>query len=139
MPRVATALGLLLWLAGCDATHPCDKNQVYEDSVCLPAAPPPAADGGADATASDASAPAGDDAGQAASCTEALADSLDRSCTGNAACGCAAPYCAVMPGQTAGTCTLHCQPSSHDCPDAYTCFDVSVFGVMGVEPFCLKK
>jgi hypothetical protein len=78
-----------------------------------------------------------DDAGPSG-CPDAIADELDRSCTGDAACSCAAPFCAVMPGQTAGKCTLHCRPDSHDCPDAYTCFDVSVFGVTGIEPFCLK-
>jgi hypothetical protein len=86
-----------------------------------------------------ASADAGrdEDAGPSG-CSETLADDLDRSCTGDPACGCAAPFCAVMPGQSAGTCTVHCRPDSNDCPKGYTCFDVSVFGVKGIEPFCLK-
>lgn len=129
-----TALVLLLWLAGCDASNPCDKDQVYEESVCLPAAPKPAADGGMRA---NTDAGADEDAGRS-SCSETLADDLDRSCTGDPSCGCAAPFCAVMPGQTAGTCTVHCRVNSHDCPNGYTCFDVSVFGVMGIDPFCLK-
>lgn len=129
-----TALVFVLWLGGCDANHPCDDDQVYEDSVCLPATQPPAADGG---TKARTDAGRDDDAGPS-SCSESLADDLDRGCTGDVSCGCAAPFCAVMPGQTAGTCTVHCRPDSHDCPNGYTCFDVSVFGVTGIEPFCLN-
>jgi hypothetical protein len=132
-------------LVGCDPSEPCDPDQHIEDSVCIDDAAGAGASGGggagADAgseTAFDAGIDAALDAGS--ECSQSLDDALAIDCADQAACGCAAPYCAVMPGQTIGYCTTRdCDPEGDDCPSGYQCFDLSSLGVMGVPTFCVPQ
>jgi hypothetical protein len=132
-----TVLGLgLLWWCGCDAKNPCDPGQTYQQGICLPGA----------ASHADAAVPKPNDsgtmqldAGDASACTEDRDTELGKACANNDACNCAAPFCAVMPGQPMGVCTVYCHPSPDDCPSGYKCFDLSALGVTGYEPFCIAK
>jgi hypothetical protein len=133
--KAVLTLGLVCcW--SCDAKHPCDSDQTYQQGVCLPAA----------ASNTDAAAPKPKDsgaqqadAGDAAACTEDRSTELGKACANNDACNCAAPFCAVMPGQPMGVCTVYCHPSPDDCPSGYKCFDLSALGVSGYEPFCIAQ
>jgi hypothetical protein len=139
----------LLWLLlfapveGCDPSEPCDPGQQIENSVCIDDAPSTSGSdgggGGADAGANttiDASVDAALDA--STECAQVLDDALGADCADQAGCGCAAPYCALMPGQTTGYCTTRdCDPEGDDCPGGYRCFDLSSLGVMGVPTFCV--
>jgi hypothetical protein len=56
------------------------------------------------------------------------ADGFGASCAADADCTCAADYCARMPGQTQGTCTVTgCTEDPALCPDGFSCFDLSAF------------
>ncbi|HEX5659152.1 MAG TPA: hypothetical protein VFX59_18290, partial [Polyangiales bacterium] len=49
-------------------------------------------------------------------------------CKTDAECPCAANYCALMPGQTAGYCTkTGCKTDPSVCPSGWSCFDLSLF------------
>lgn len=51
-----------------------------------------------------------------------------------------APLCAKMPGASSGYCTVNnCDPKHDACPTGDAGFDLSVFGVSGVSPFCSKQ
>jgi hypothetical protein len=132
-------LMLMLMLSSCDAADPCDKDQKHEQGVCSPVAvlqtDAAAAEGGA---APDGGA-ALQDATMSTPCQEERAAVFGKSCASDANCNCAAPYCALMPGQTTGLCSVYCRTSPDDCPDGYMCFDLAVFGVQGVKPFCIAK
>jgi len=129
MHRNALFLAFCLCWAGCEADDPCDKDQVYEQGRCTA----PTTDSGADGA--DAASYAGD----AASCDENLSKALGLECTDASGCNCAAPYCAIMPGQTKGVCTRTCSTMPDDCPDGYRCFDLSFVGVTGIDPFCIAE
>jgi hypothetical protein len=125
-----------LWLCSCDAKQPCDPGQTYQQGLCLPtsaanpdAATPKPNDSGAQQT----------DAGDAATCAQDRDAELGSACTNNAECNCAAPFCAMMPGQATGVCTVYCNPSPDDCPSGYKCFDLSALGVSGYKPFCIAS
>ena len=121
-----------LWLAsGCDASNPCGHNLQHVQGACIVATAPAVLDAG-----NTLDAAATTDAG----CSEALDASLGIDCTKSSECGCAAPYCAVMPGQTVGVCTISgCTVTPDNCPTGYSCLDLSVFGVKDVAPFCGPK
>jgi hypothetical protein len=146
MERSAAALLVCLWftgVTGCEADHPCDNGQTYKQGSCVPAAKAEARDAGPN-TKEDAAAESNEDAsasgnGGGTDCKEDQAKVLGTSCMNDEGCNCAAPYCAVMPGQTTGYCTLYCKPSPDDCPSGYRCFDLSALGVQGIEPFCIAK
>ena len=154
MPNRVLLRSLLLLLAAvaatvqaCDASEPCDPNQRFEGSVCANV-PSSAGAGGTRGSTSDvdaggaAAVDAGPDAGTdaATGCTQALQDALGVTCSAPTECGCAAPYCAVTPGQTEGYCTTQdCDPAVGDCPNGYTCFDLASVGVSGFPTFCVKQ
>lgn len=58
-------------------------------------------------------------------------DGFGAACKDGAAssdCTCKANYCALMPGQTQGTCTVTgCKQDPSVCPTGFSCFDLSVF------------
>jgi hypothetical protein len=61
----------------------------------------------------------GDASGFGASCSDGAT---------NGECSCAANYCALMPGQTAGYCTITgCKQNPGLCPKGWSCFDLSAF------------
>jgi hypothetical protein len=109
-------LGCLMTLA-CDAEDACDSGQRYEQGVCV----------------TPMKAVVAVDAG----CTEVLEDEIGATCVDDAECSCAAPFCAVQPGQTEGYCTiLGCKEPGGSCPAGYSCLDLSAFGV---DPFCAPE
>jgi hypothetical protein len=140
---------VLLALSACDVDEPCDEGQRSERGACVAEGEAMAGSGGGgndsdkDATVPRADAGEGsalEDGGSTGqACEEDRATSLGADCTGDADCNCAAPYCAKMPGQAAGTCTVFCAPDPDDCPDGYDCFDLSAIGVPGYEPFCIAE
>lgn len=132
MHRNALILSFCLCWAGCEADDPCDKDQVYTQGRCTDRS---TADASTDSGPGDAASYAGD----AASCDENVSEAFGRECTDASGCNCAAPYCAVMPGQTNGVCTRMCQTTPDDCPDGYRCFDLSLVGVTGIDPFCIAE
>jgi hypothetical protein len=95
---------------------------MFGDAVMQPPAVVAAADGGA-------SAP--DGGGSAGSCSLAGgdADGFGASCQDATDCSCKADYCALMPGQRQGVCTVQgCKADPSICPSGYSCFDLSAFG-----------
>jgi hypothetical protein len=59
-------------------------------------------------------------------------------CQNDAGCSCRADYCAVMPGQTAGVCTVQgCKETPSLCPSGFSCLDLSAFGA-GLPSICTK-
>jgi hypothetical protein len=132
--RATTLCLSLCSLLGCDAEDPCDPGQRFEHGACIVALPMQDHDASIDAARPSPPMDA------AAACAQALEDALGMACAASSECGCAADYCAVMPGQTVGYCTLAgCEAEADDCPSGYTCFDLSSLGVMGVEPFCSRQ
>jgi hypothetical protein len=68
------------------------------------------------------------DNGFGAACTDAVEHSE---------CSCAADYCAVMPGQSEGYCTVTgCKDDPSVCPEDWSCFDLSAFQ-SGAPAICL--
>lgn len=141
-------LSLLLFVTadGCDPSSPCDPDQHIQDSVCIDDARGASGPNGGGGASADAGAASPRDAGvddaldASTECTQPLDDALGVDCADQTACGCAAPYCAVMPGQTIGSCTTRdCDPAGDDCPSGYQCFDLSSLGVMGVPTFCMPQ
>jgi hypothetical protein len=153
------AVGLLLLFTACEADEPCDEGEREEQGGCVPdddessggsssSAGKDAGSGprGGSSSAGKGGAGAGDkdagsaakDAGAMSECSEQLEDILDAPCTTDDDCNCAAPYCAKMPGAAMGTCTVFCTTEPDDCPDGHRCFDLSMLGVEGYEPFCIK-
>jgi hypothetical protein len=128
---------LLLSLFGCEAEDPCDAGERHEQGVCVPdTAGSGAAGKGAKAEAG--SAPKEAAGSTASSACDADADAvLGNQCSADTDCNCAAPYCAKMPGQSMGFCTMYCEPDPDDCPSGYSCFDLSKLGVSGYDPFCV--
>jgi hypothetical protein len=131
-------LGLsLLGCCSCDAKNPCDPGQTYMQGICLPGAASHA--DAATPKPNDSGATAADSGATSSACAEDRSAVLGKACTSDDACNCAAPFCAVMPGQPMGVCTVYCHPSPDDCPSGYKCFDLSALGVSGYEPFCLAQ
>jgi hypothetical protein len=145
-----------LALSACEADEPCDEGEKHVQGACVPdddapsagasgksgssgkggsGSPGDAGTAGKDGGATDA----GQDSGMAAECTEDRDAILGADCQVDGDCNCAAPYCAKMPGQPKGFCTVFCEPDPDDCPDGYRCFDLSAIGVAGYEPFCIAK
>ena len=61
------------------------------------------------------------------------------SCQTDANCSGAADYCAKMPGQSSGTCTVTgCKEQPSRCPSGYGCFDLSQFAA-GLPSICTKS
>lgn len=76
-------------------------------------APPPVSEAAA------CTLPGGDARGFGATCADSEAHSD---------CSCEADYCAKMPGQTQGICTITgCKEDPSICPQGYRCFDLSAF------------
>jgi hypothetical protein len=72
-------------------------------------------------------------------CAAAVADGFGATCTSDADCTCRANYCALMPGQTQGVCTVQgCKETPSVCPADYSCFDLSIFG-SGLPSICTKS
>jgi hypothetical protein len=137
MQRGAAALAVCLWLSGCEADDPCDEGYTYKQGACLLDPEMESKDAGATPDAGDVPA---EDAGEnGTECDEDQSQVLGKSCMSDEGCNCAAPYCALQPGQTVGFCTVNCKPSPDDCPNGYRCFDLSALGVQGIEPFCVAK
>jgi len=144
--RVLLSTLLLAAVQGCDAAAPCDPNQRFEGRVCVNEPP-----GGGDSGPSGAvdagqvvPADGGLDAGSTPApgpvCTRALDEALGIDCSAPPDCACPAPYCALMPGQTVGYCTISgCDPAHDQCPTGYGCFDLSSLGVTGVPTFCARQ
>ena len=60
-------------------------------------------------------------------------------CESDASCTGAANYCAKMPGQSNGTCTVSgCKEQPSVCPNGFSCFDLSQFSV-GLPSICMKS
>jgi hypothetical protein len=71
--------------------------------------------------------PAADGGANDASCGEP--DGFGASCQDAADCSCKANYCALMPGQSQGVCTVQgCKADPSICPSGYSCLDLSAFG-----------
>lgn len=134
---------LLLALSACDADEPCDEGYTYEQGSCVLDSTG-MRDAGGDSGRGGSGGGGGNDAGMnpddedggASACSEELDAILGTDCTADDECNCAAPFCAIMPGQPMGTCTVYCNPDPDDCPDGYRCFDLSALGVQGYDPFC---
>jgi len=104
-----------------------------------PAAGAAGAAGASDTAGAAGAAGASDSAGAAGSASAAQSgacalpaadgDGFGASCQSSADCTCKANYCALMPGQPQGTCTIqNCKTDPAVCPSGYSCFDLSVFG-----------
>lgn len=75
-------------------------------------------------------------------CAEPTTDvALGSACDDNTThsqCGCSTDYCAVLPGQTEGYCTITgCAEDPGRCPSGWSCFDLSTI-VPGEPSFCLQ-
>jgi hypothetical protein len=136
MQRLMLVLAVGVWLTGCEADAPCDKDQVHTQGACAPKSSNSEKDA---ATAETDAATESDSGGGGGVCSENLRETLGKACTDDDGCNCSAPYCAKMPGQAMGTCTVFCKTMPNDCPDGCRCFDLSAVGVSGYEPFCIKK
>lgn len=110
----------------------CDSDQELTNGACIPIAPD--AGMGTDGAVDDAAvADGGDAAGEGGSdammCSDGVA--LGDPCsdgTNHTDCGCEAPYCALQPGSTTGTCTrTGCIEDPGVCPSGWTCIDLSAF------------
>jgi len=120
--------------AACDASEPCGPGYTHVQGACIVTTAPATLDAGGSTEAGPATAAAAD------ACSSPIDASIGVACTKNSECDCAAPYCAVMPGQSKGICTISgCSTTHDDCPSGYSCFDLSVFGVKDVAPFCAPK
>jgi len=140
---------VLLTLLACEADEPCDEGEQHVQGACVVDDDEPAGGtGGKGAGGRDDAGTAGKDAGttkpaedsgMVAECDEDRAAILGKACSEDSACNCAAPYCAKMPGQMSGLCTVYCEPDPDDCPEGYRCFDLSAIGVPGYDPFCIAE
>jgi hypothetical protein len=143
-----------LALLACEADEPCGKGEKHVQGACVADDDAPSAGSSGKGSAGkggsgsrvdagmagkDAGTGTEQDSGTAAECTEDRDDILGSDCQVDGDCNCAAPYCAKMPGQPKGVCTVFCEPDPDDCPDGYRCFDLSAIGVAGYEPFCIAK
>jgi hypothetical protein len=91
--------------------------------------PTAADDATRDASTSAWDGGAGYDAGGACTLAGGDAEGFGAACTTAPDCSCKANYCALMPGQTQGICTLQgCKEDASLCPSDYSCLDLSVFG-----------
>ena len=137
--RFVRILSCAFALIACDVGDPCDADMRYVNGVCI--AVPAAGGRGGDDGGHDAAAPDDEDAATAdtgGACADPLA-SLGETCTTSSECSCEADLCAVMPGATSGYCSVSpCTVDGGECPDGWSCFDLSSLGVMGVPPFCLR-
>jgi hypothetical protein len=82
-----------------------------------------------DSAAGSCTLPGGDADGFGATCKDGAASSD---------CTCKASYCALMPGQTQGTCTVTgCKENPSLCPAGFSCLDLSAFSP-GLPSICTK-
>jgi len=155
MRSIGYGMVLPLALLACEADEPCDKDEMHVQGACVADDAPSAGSsgkgsagkGGGSGSRADSGMAGKDagttdsekDSGTAAECTEDRDDILGSDCQVDGDCNCAAPYCAKMPGQAKGVCTVFCEPDPDDCPEGYRCFDLSAIGVAGYEPFCIAK
>jgi hypothetical protein len=98
----------------------------FGDEVSAPAEPakPAAVGGGQSAPGSACDLPGGD------------ADGFGAACSADSACTCKASYCALMPGQTQGVCTVQgCKEDPGVCPAGYSCLDLASFSA-GLPSIC---
>jgi hypothetical protein len=75
-----------------------------------------------------------------ASCTLPGGDlnGFGATCKADSDCTCKASYCALMPGQPQGTCTVTgCKEDASVCPMGFSCFDLSAFSA-GLPSICTK-
>jgi hypothetical protein len=99
---------------------------------------PPAVDAGAATPGVDSGAPATGAAAGSCGLAGGNADGFGAPCRESSECTCTAHYCALMPGQSMGYCSkTGCKEDKSICPDAYTCFDISVFAP-GQPSVCTK-
>ncbi len=136
MRRLMIILTVGVWLTGCEADSPCDEDQMHVQGACAPKSPRSKKDAATDEVDAAMQSDSGSGGGI---CGENRSETLGKACADDAACNCSAPYCAKMPGQAMGTCTVFCKTTPDDCPDGYRCFDLSAVGVAGFEPFCIAK
>jgi hypothetical protein len=70
--------------------------------------------------------------------TQCADEGFGTPCEDDSACTCAANYCALMPGQTAGYCTkTGCKEDASLCPSGSSCFDLSLFSP-GLPSICTQ-
>ncbi len=123
MTRVGLVVALLL---GCQGGDWCDDDHVLERAACVPAAAESdASDAGGDAVEAES-----DEAGTNSNDAEpdGATDLLGAPCAEAADCGGRSSACVRLPGQETGYCAPHdCTPGGTDCPESYTCVDVSRF------------
>lgn len=101
-------------------------------------APVATADAGNPASATDAGVPGTGATAGSCGLAGGDADGFGVPCRESSECTCKADYCALMPGQTMGYCSkTGCKEDKSICPDAYTCFDISVFAP-GQPSVCTK-
>jgi len=135
MHRENTLMILLLGaLAACTIDDPCGPDLVLDEDVAGCVAKPVDAGfpdaGFQDAGDAGADADAGDEADSGEPDTGVCADpGYGDVCTATGPgpeCPCEANFCALQPGSSAGFCTrTHCLPPDPECPDGYTCMDLS--------------
>jgi hypothetical protein len=140
MSMHVTKLSLLLLCAagvlqsgGCASGATCDEGAELVRDICVPVSvPPPTVDAGSDASASD-------DAGNDDAAAETF---LGKTCTDDvdhSECGGEADYCAKMPGQAEGICTITgCMLPMTGCPTGWRCLDLSVFDPT-YPPICVEE
>jgi hypothetical protein len=115
----------------------CGKGAIYSNKQCLPA---PASNAPADSGAPPDAAAEGqaDGSADASSDCHPSAASFGATCSADAECPMAAPYCAISPGATTGYCSIKgCLSDPCLCPVTWSCFDLSIFGA-GLPSFCAK-
>lgn len=143
MQRLVMILAVGVWLMSCEADSPCDEGQIHVQGACAPKPSNSGKDAAmseTDAAVSESDAATQSDSGSGGGiCSEDRSKTLGVACADDGGCNCSAPYCAKMPGQAMGTCTLFCKTKPDDCPEGYRCFDLSALGIAGYEPFCIKK
>lgn len=109
------AMLVFLVAGGCATSADCDPDQELRQGMCFAVDVDAGATGGADECD-------GVDGGTGmfgATCTDGA---------NHSDCDCPAPYCAIEPGMSEGTCTrTGCIEHPERCPDGYRCVDLSVF------------
>jgi hypothetical protein len=102
---------------------------------------PPAAISGSGSGGASSTGGAGATSTPSATCALPGGDAqgFEAACKVDADCSCTANFCALMPGQTQGVCTVQgCKADPTRCPTGYSCFDLSVFGA-SLPSICTKS